>query len=60
MVANYKLITWISDQRDPAHRQKLAHFTTTDCVHRRPVGHHRRHYARHRAIEALIATLQAA
>ncbi|MEW2401801.1 RICIN domain-containing protein [Streptomyces sp. NPDC046862] len=32
MVANNKLIAWISDQRDPAHGQKLAHFTTTDGV----------------------------
>ncbi|MEU5598844.1 RICIN domain-containing protein [Streptomyces sp. NPDC020298] len=32
MVAHNKLIAWISDQRDPAHGQKLAHFTTTDGV----------------------------
>ena len=32
MVANNKLIAYISDQRDPAHGQKLAHFTTTDGV----------------------------
>jgi hypothetical protein len=33
MVANNRLIAWISDQRDPAHGQRLAHFTTTDGVH---------------------------
>lgn len=33
LVANNKLIAWISDQRDPAHGQKLGHFTTTDGVH---------------------------
>lgn len=32
LVANNKLIAWISDQRDPAHGQKLGHFTTTDGV----------------------------
>ncbi|HEY1157732.1 MAG TPA: RICIN domain-containing protein, partial [Arthrobacter sp.] len=32
LVANNKLIAYISDQRDPAHGQKLAHFTTTDGV----------------------------
>jgi hypothetical protein len=30
LVANNKLIAYISDQRDTAHGQKLAHFTTTD------------------------------
>jgi hypothetical protein len=33
LVANNKLIAWISDQRDPAHGQKLGHFTSTDAVH---------------------------
>lgn len=33
LVANNRLIAWISDQRDPAHGQKLGHFTTTDGVH---------------------------
>ncbi|WP_042394348.1 RICIN domain-containing protein [Streptacidiphilus carbonis] len=32
LVADNKLIAWISDQRDPAHGQKLSHFTTTDGV----------------------------
>lgn len=32
LVANNKLIAYISDQRDPAHGQKLAHFTTTDGI----------------------------
>jgi hypothetical protein len=32
LVANNKLIAYISDQRDSAHGQKLAHFTTTDGV----------------------------
>jgi hypothetical protein len=32
LVTNDKLIAWISDQRDPAHGQKLGHFTTTNGV----------------------------
>ncbi|GAA1962894.1 RICIN domain-containing protein [Kitasatospora viridis] len=32
LVANNKLIAYISDQRDPAHGQKLGHFTTTDGI----------------------------
>jgi hypothetical protein len=32
LVANNKLIAWISDQRDTAYGQKLAHFTSTDGV----------------------------
>ncbi|WP_405718611.1 RICIN domain-containing protein [Streptomyces sp. NBC_01537] len=32
LVANNKLIAYISDQRDTAHGQKLSHFTTTDGI----------------------------
>jgi hypothetical protein len=33
MVANNKLICYYSDERDPAHNQKIVHQTTTDGVH---------------------------